>query len=117
MRVVVTGSRGWTKLGPILHALSKLPLDTIIVHGGAKGADALAEDAAKQLGMTTEVHFAEWERLGRSAGPNRNEQMLDSKPDLVLAFWDGSSRGTKHCIEGARKRGLPVEVIEDGGAT
>jgi hypothetical protein len=53
---------------------------------------------------------ADWKTHGRSAGPKRNLMMLDMKPDLVLAFWDGKSPGTKHLIENARKRGIPVRM-------
>jgi hypothetical protein len=37
--------------------------------------------------------------------------MLDEKPDLVIAYWNGKSNGTAHTISEARKRGIPVEVI------
>ncbi len=39
--------------------------------------------------------------------------MLESKPDLVLAFWDGQSRGTKHTITEARRRNIPVVLVTE----
>jgi len=111
VRILVTGSRTWDLYGPVFIALSLFGPETVVVHGGAKGADSLAEDAAKQLGFQTEVHFAQWDKHGRRAGILRNEEMLDTSPDLVLAFWDGASRGTRHCIDSARIRGIPVQVI------
>ena len=45
----------------------------------------------------------------------RNEQMLDTGVDLVIAFWDGQSRGTQHMIESAKRRGIPVEIIGSSG--
>ncbi len=44
------------------------------------------------------------------AGIRWNLRMLDEQPDLVLAWWDGVSPGTKHMIEAAAARGIPVEV-------
>ena len=70
-----------------------------------------AREAADILQLNTECYLADWERLGRGAGPERNRRMLEqSNPDLVLAFWDGKSRGTKHMIEIAEKAGVPVIV-------
>jgi hypothetical protein len=57
------------------------------------------------------VFPADWERYKRRAGIIRNLEMLDQEPDLVIAFWDGKSRGTAHTIGEARRRGIPVEVV------
>ncbi len=51
--------------------------------------------------------------MGRRAGPERNIRMLDSTPDLVLAFWDGQSRGTRHTISEARRRNITVRVVTE----
>lgn len=53
---------------------------------------------------------ANW-KLGRRAGPIRNQLMLDQNPDKVIAFHDGRSRGTLHTITEARRRGISVEII------
>jgi hypothetical protein len=110
--VLVTGSRTWTDEHAIHDRLLRCPAGTVIVHGQAKrGADAIADRQAKLLGLEVDPHPADWERHGRKAGPIRNREMLDSGIDLVLAFWDGMSRGTKDCIEEAQRRGIPVEVL------
>jgi hypothetical protein len=67
---------------------------------------------AARLGYEVEVFEADW-RLGRRAGPERNVRMLDTKPDLVLAFWDGQSRGTRHTISEARRRNITVRVVTE----
>ncbi len=54
--------------------------------------------------------------MGRRAGLDRNVRMLDSKPDLALAFWDGQSRGTGHTITEARRRNIPVTVVTSASA-
>lgn len=44
----------------------------------------------------------------------RNLRMIERiKPDgLVVAFWNGKSRGTKHTFENARKAGLEIIIKE-----
>ena len=88
-----------------------LPLDTVIICGGASGADTIAATGAKRIGMKLEVFMADWVKYGRSAGPIRNKQMLDEgKPDLVLAFYDiNKSKGTKHMVSIARAAGVRVK--------
>jgi len=113
MRVLVSGSRVCIDYSRVLDRLRSLPSESIIVQGGARGTDALAKRAAAELNLGCETWEADWERFGRSAGPIRNNAMLDSKPDLVLAFWDGRSPGTRHTITQAHRRGIPVEIIKD----
>lgn len=110
MRVLVCGSRSWTDTDTIALTLALLPRDTEVIHGAGRGADLLAAQEATILGFTVTAFPANW-KLGRRAGPMRNEQMLDTRPDRVIAFWDGVSRGTAHTIDGARRRGIPVDVI------
>jgi len=112
MRVLVCGSRGWTDETRIFQRLSLLPFGTEIISGAASGADSLAAMVAQTLGFTVREFPADWNRYGRSAGFMRNFEMLNQRPDLVIAFWDGQSRGTAHTIRGARARAIPVEVIQ-----
>ncbi len=112
MRVLVCGSRGWTDYDAILHRLAQIKASLpTIVHGAASGADTMADRAAKTLNLTVECYPADWATYGKRAGFIRNEQMLDTGVGLVIAFWDGRSRGTQHTIESAKRRGIPVEVI------
>ena len=112
MIVVVTGSRTWTDVEKIRQRFSELPKDTILYHGGAIGADSLADLEARLFGLDVRVRHADWNRHGRSAGAIRNRTMLtEAQPDLVLAFWDGDSRGTRHMIGLAEERGIPLEII------
>jgi hypothetical protein len=56
---------------------------------------------------------ADWGTFGKRAGPIRNKQMLEEgKPDLVIAFWDGNSPGTKNMIDQAQAKGISVKVIK-----
>ena len=114
MKVLVCGSRSWRDRRRIRARLLHLPRGSHVIHGGARGADRLAGDVARALGFQVEEVPAVWRTGGsvfdRSAGFRRNLRMLDMKPDLVIAFWDGRSTGTAHTIREAHKRGLAVEV-------
>ena len=112
MNVLVTGSRKWTDFGTIYERLSQLPKDSLVIEGGASGADTLARTAAARLGFGRVTVKALWAKYGRSAGVRRNRAMLDLKPDLVLGFRINNSAGTTDCIDEARRRGIAVEVLD-----
>ena len=112
MKILVTGSRKWTDYDFIKTRLAELPPDTVIIEGGANGADILAGTAAVSLGLRRIVVRASWDRWGKAAGAIRNRTMLDLKPDLVLAFRIAESPGTTDCIEEAKRRGIEVEVVD-----
>src|SRR5262245_12175675 len=116
MKVLVCGSRSWRDYDTIYYRISRFAPGTLFIHGGASGADSLGARACREQGFEETAFPARWRRangsLDRSAGLRRNIEMLNEGPDVVVAFWDGSSRGTAHTIEQARRRGIPVEVFE-----
>lgn len=115
MKVLVCGSRDWAAEAPIRERLSKLPKDTIILEGGARGADTLARHAAEFLGLKVMEFPADWDQHGRAAGPLRNQKMIDEGPGLVIAFHPdiSKSRGTGDTVGRAKRRNIPVEVISE----
>lgn len=113
MRVLVTGSRTFTNTKLMYNALSSIQnSDVTLVHGGCRGADKIAENIGKELGFKIEEHLANWDKHGKSAGPIRNIEMLNSGIDLVLAFPIGESRGTRDCIKKAVNKSIPVIKVE-----
>jgi hypothetical protein len=83
---------------------------SLIIQGGASGADTLAALWAYDNGIPYKEYKAEWSKYGKAAGTIRNETMLlDSNPDLVIAFPGGS--GTSHMIRFARNEGYNVIEI------
>lgn len=115
--VLVCGSRGWQDELVVHEELRKLSLEGFgsLIHGGARGADSIADQEARLLGYAVKEFPANWELYGRSAGMLRNEQMANQGPDLVLAFWLGpTSRGTEHMVRLARGLGIPVRVVARG---
>jgi hypothetical protein len=103
--VIVFGSRDYPNPQDVWDFVDTLEPETLVVHGGARGVDTWAGEAAKAFGLPTEVFPADWERHGKSAGFRRNERMFmrlatrHYKRKRAVAFWDGQSRGTKHGIE------------------
>jgi hypothetical protein len=115
MKVLVCGDRYWNNRILFWVRLTQLPEGTVIIHGNAAGADTLAADVAKRHGFEVIAFPADWKRYGRAAGPIRNRQMLDEKPDLVIAFHNNlsKSKGTKDCVEEAERRGIDIEIISE----
>ena len=110
MRLLVTGDRDWTDADAIRLCLLDLKPE-VVIHGAAPGADSLADEVAKELGIERLSFPAKWKLYGRAAGPIRNQQMLDEgKPDTVVYFHHDlpSSKGTANMLKRARLADLPV---------
>ena len=107
MRVAVVGSRGLT-----VPDLEKYLPDGVseIVSGGARGVDTSAAVWARAHGVPLTEFLPEYDKYGRRAPLLRNITIIDYS-DLVLAFWDGRSRGTAFVIEICRERSVPVRVF------
>lgn len=82
-----------------------------IVSGGAKGADSLAEKYAKENNIETMIFYPNWAKYGKKAGFLRNETIVDNS-DMILAFWDRISNGTKHTITIANAKNKRVLIKE-----
>lgn len=111
MKVAVVGSRSFTDYELLRKTLDSLPEINLIISGGANGADKLAEMYALEKGIKTTIYVPEWNKLGRSAGIVRNKIIVESS-DMVIAFWDGVSPGTKNSIERATKAKKMLKVIK-----
>jgi hypothetical protein len=81
----------------------------MLVSGGADGADTLAEKYAKQKGLSILIHFPDWSN-GKGAAFDRNSKIVDSC-EILLAFWDGKSRGTLDSMNKAKALNKPVYVV------
>jgi len=137
VRILVTGSRdckSWSTVAVELEkAAGNTPSeDVTVVHGGARGADTFAHEAALTFGFTPEVHRADWaapcwsacnhggrrrHRSGNTycpaAGDYRNQEMVDAGADVCLAFYIPGLPciGTHDCDRRAVKAGIPVTRI------
>lgn len=106
MRIAIVGSRS-TTVGDIGMYISD---GDEIVSGGAVGVDSCAAEYAKNKGLKLTVFLPEYERYGRAAPILRNKKIVDYA-DKIIAFWNGSSRGTLYVIKYAKKVGKPCEII------
>lgn len=106
MRVAVIGSREL-----MVDDLGKyLPEGvTEIISGGARGVDCCARIYAQAHGIKLTEFLPEYEKFGRSAPLKRNITIIENA-DIVLAFWDGKSHGTKFVIDNCKKMGVPVRI-------
>lgn len=111
---VITGSRSWTDVDAIRRALAAFAPD-VVLEGGARGADRLARDVARNdLGVHVAQVAALW-HLGRAAGHVRNRTLMDlaavlaaGGAEVVVFAFDRGTPGTRNAIAAATKRGLPV---------
>lgn len=112
MRVLVCGGRDFQDARGLFASLDGLvPRPTLIIQGGAFGADALASEWAYKRDVLERQFPADWKRHGRAAGPIRNQQMLEKgKPELVVAFPGGI--GTADMVRRARAAGVRVLVVK-----
>lgn len=112
MRVLVCGGREFDDYSLMAKTLESLVRpNTMIIQGGAKGADALAKLWAKASNILSVEYPANWNKYGKRAGYLRNKQMLDEgKPDLVVAFPGG--KGTANMVKLAEEAGVKVIRID-----
>lgn len=123
LRVIIAGSRDFGDYEllkksaiEIITKKTMLPDLTRIISGGARGADTLGERFANEMGLEITRFIPDWDGLGKRAGYVRNAEMAkfaveDDSYGVLIAFWDGQSRGTKHMIDLANKYGLEVHVV------
>jgi hypothetical protein len=115
-KILITGSRDFLDSNIILNAISAefdAEEQLIVIQGGARGADSIAQQLSRLSAFCTTVTVdADWVNLPRwEAGPRRNRHMLDLGPDVVLAFFQrgAKNRGTQNCVDQAKARGIPVK--------
>ena len=112
-RLLLTGSRRWLDQLAIWRQLNwwlgEYGVDLIVIHGNClTGADKITQ----QWCVDNEVDFAgypaKWKRFGKSAGPIRNQVMINRGADACIAFPLHDSRGTLDCAQRALDLFIPV---------
>ncbi len=106
MKIAVVGSRDITVSNIGIYVSD----GEEIVSGGAVGVDSCAAEYAKKKGLKLTVFLPQYERYGRAAPIVRNKEIVDYA-DKIIAFWNGSSKGTLSVIKYAKKIGKPCEII------
>ncbi len=108
-RVAIVGSREFSPLSLVAEFVVSLSAGCTVFSGGAKGVDSHAAACARAHNLEVAEIPANWS-LGKHAGMQRNADIVHAA-DCLVAFWDGTSRGTQHSIELARRAGIPVFVV------
>jgi hypothetical protein len=114
IRVIIAGGRDFQDLDKLVEVCDRVFKDyqqVEIVSGVANGADKLGELYANERGHLIKQFPADWEKYGKSAGYRRNAEMAKYAGALI-AFWDGTSKGTSHMINLAKEKGLKLLIIK-----
>jgi len=109
MKVAIVGSRDFADYEYLKSKLDTFLGIDLIISGGARGADSLAERYAKENNIETKIFLPDWNTYGKQAGFIRNRDIVHAC-DLLVAFWDGKSRGTQHSIDIAFKTSKKYKI-------
>ena len=112
MNIAVIGSRTFNNQTLMNEELSSFfERDDRLISGGARGADQMAETWCRKQGIECYIIRPDWKTHGRSAAFKRNHQII-GEAEMVIAFWDGKSKGTKHSIDLAKAKRIQVEICQ-----
>lgn len=115
-RLLVTGSRNWQDYKLIETTMTLfvdlLGLTELSVGDCPFGADLIAENVGRTLGLEVQVFRARWGQHGLAAGPIRNGEMVARGADLCLAYPLSFSKGTRDCIRQAQAAGIDTLIYE-----
>lgn len=114
-RVIVAGGRNYEADERFARLLGNFigSSDVLISGMASRGADREAVFWARNLGILVEEYPADWQRHSLAAGPIRNREMAQ-QADVLVAFWDGKSKGTRNMIDEALRAGLETHVFRYG---
>lgn len=117
MKVIIAGGRDFNDYELLRTScdkiLSSVEGEIEIISGTAKGTDSLGIQYAKERGYKLKEFPADWDAHGKAAGYIRNKQMAEYA-EALIAFYDGTSKGSGHMIELAKSAGLKIRVIKYG---
>lgn len=110
MRYGIIGSRTFVDYEKLKEVLDRHKFISQIISGGAPGADSLAADYAHENSIPLLEFFPDWAKYPRTGGFVRNKQIVRSS-DVIIAFWDNVSSGTKNSLDYAKKLNIKSIVI------
>lgn len=119
--VMVTGSQEWFERHVIYRDLDEQLAfhgdELRVIHGAAKrGADRFADIWCRRNQVAFQTFKPDYVRYGSPAAQHiRNQQMIDERPDLILAYLLNDSPGTASTIAKAHKAGLTPRITRATG--
>lgn len=111
MRFAIVGSRHFAAPNRVTEYVRSLPKGASVITGSASGVDAAVTKAAREVGMPVQVMAASFEELADAAKAAARNQRLVEACDVLVAFWDGNSKGTRATVERALDAGKEVHVF------
>lgn len=113
MIVAVIGSRTWTDVAAVEECVRTLVEHGVTVATGCAmhGVDAMVRDACKRLGVEPRVFRANWNAVGRRAGPLRNKQLVAAADEVIAFRRAGPSPGTDSAVAWARRLEKPCQIV------
>jgi predicted Rossmann fold nucleotide-binding protein DprA/Smf involved in DNA uptake len=111
VKVGIVGSRHFKEPDRVADYVRSLPKNASIITGSASGVDAAVTKAARERGIAVQVMAASFEELADASRAAARNQRLVNACDVVVAFWDGSSEGTRATVERALDSGKEVHVF------
>ncbi len=116
MKIIVAGGRDFNNPIALNNILLDIinPKEDIIVCGDARGADLLGAEWAAQHAVPIQHFPAYWDTYGKAAGYIRNAEMAEYG-DMLIAFWDGKSKGTMNMIKAMKLHKKPYYVYSYQG--
>ncbi len=123
-KILVTGSRNWEDTtenrmmfnDAMAAIISDPPISKdrvrIVVGDCPTGLDKIARDWCVQWGFPYDMHIARWDLYDKAAGPIRNQEMVDTRPDVCVGFPKPGedNRGTYNCM--IRAKLADIQVID-----
>lgn len=125
MKLAIVGSRDYTNFVEFTEKIEQVvgwyfdPCglgsseygDLVIISGGAKGTDSLAEQWAKENNVPCKVIRPDYNVGNTKAAPLLRNTKIAQECEDMIAFWDGESRGTEDVIRKAVKLGKQVTIF------
>jgi hypothetical protein len=112
MKLAIVGSRDINNFNTIEEKIKSnynIGNIQVIISGGAKGVDQLAEIFAQKYNKELKIFYPDWNIYGAKAAFIRNTLICENS-DQIVAFWDGKSKGTKMTIDIANRLGKLIKV-------
>jgi hypothetical protein len=113
MKLAVVGSREFHNYEALKSILDPFrdKID-MIVSGGARGADTVAQRYAKENGLSILIHYPDYKKYGRKKAPAMRNLKIADDAERMIAIPFKRSVGTWHAIRAMQKLGKPVQVID-----
>lgn len=111
MKLAVIGLKEFTDYSQLKSVLDFISGISVIVSGGALGADTLARKYAHQHNIKFLEFPPDFNKYGNKAKHIR-DRLIVEHCDKVVAFWDGKCEGTKYTMNYAEQQGKPVKIIK-----